>query len=144
MRIRSSFGMGLTLGLALAGMLVMVGAASAVDDEGAQDKATLSDAASSATESGKADAQAPAPAKDKDAALRAALSRSQEGLFEVHLADGTVAIDLQGRFQVMSVVRMLPDGTISFECSTHLDSSGEYREATTTKQQQPAPLLVAE
>lgn len=55
------------------------------------------------------------------AALAAALDRSQEGLFDVVLPDGTVMRDLQGRFQNAVVVRRGPDGTLTYDCVTNVE-----------------------
>lgn len=44
------------------------------------------------------------------------LNRSQEGLVEVHHPDGSVSIDLQGRFQEYAFVRIGPDGRKSIGC----------------------------
>ena len=58
------------------------------------------------------------------AAQRAALgvfvdetvSRSDAGLAEVHHPDGSVSIDLQGRFQDYAVAHIGPDGRRTFQC----------------------------
>jgi len=47
--------------------------------------------------------------------LANALSRSTVGLVEEVLPDGTVRVDLQGRFQSLSVLRVRPDGTTYVE-----------------------------
>lgn len=48
--------------------------------------------------------------------LKNALSTSSEGLTEVTHPDGTVTVDLEGRFQNFSVAKVNPDGTITTEC----------------------------
>jgi len=45
-----------------------------------------------------------------------ALRRDTEGLVEVHHADGSVSIDVQGRFQNVSLARVNSDGTVTI-CS---------------------------
>lgn len=44
------------------------------------------------------------------------LSRSFVGLREFRLADGTVGLDLGGRFQEFSVARIGADGRVTFDC----------------------------
>lgn len=44
------------------------------------------------------------------------VSRSAEGLVEVHRPDGSVMIDLQGRFQDYAVARIGPDGKPVISC----------------------------
>ena len=45
-----------------------------------------------------------------------ALNRSSEGLVEEHHPDGSVSIDLKGRFQEFAVVHMDPAGKPVVEC----------------------------
>ena len=45
-----------------------------------------------------------------------ALRTSGEGLVEVHHPDGSVSIDLEGRFQEYAVARIAPDGKPVFQC----------------------------
>jgi len=54
--------------------------------------------------------------KPEDAQLQEALSRSDEGLVEVHHADGSVSIDLQGRFQNASIARIDSTGKLHTTC----------------------------
>jgi len=64
---------------------------------------------------------APPPATDTaaEAELERITSRSGEGLVEVLNADGTVSVDLEGRFQHVLVRTENADGTASYGCSTH-------------------------
>jgi|SRR5215212_9206289 len=48
--------------------------------------------------------------------LKVMLNKSTEGLVEEHNADGSVTMDLQGRFQNVTVARVNDDGTISQSC----------------------------
>lgn len=50
------------------------------------------------------------------------LSRSTEGLQAQYLPDGTVMLDLQGRFQEFSVARIGADGRVTFECLSSADA----------------------
>ena len=47
---------------------------------------------------------------------RTGLLRSSEGLSEVHLSDGSVKVDLQGRFMEYSLVQLDPTGCPHFLC----------------------------
>jgi hypothetical protein len=69
------------------------------------------------------------PAPDRlalTAAERNAISRSFTGLVEVHHPDGSVSVDLQGRFREFAVVHTGPDGKPVFHC---LDDSASVRRA---------------
>ncbi len=50
------------------------------------------------------------------AGLTPMLNQSTEGLVEVHHANGSVSMDLQGRFQDVAVARMNKDGSVSQSC----------------------------
>jgi hypothetical protein len=50
-------------------------------------------------------------------ALQNKLSRSDEGLEKRLLPNGTLLVNLQGRFQNMSVVTMTPDGETHITCN---------------------------
>jgi len=54
------------------------------------------------------------------------LNRSGEGLSEVKSRNGTVAIDLQGRFQYIYIARTNPDGTTSIACVTDWESARAF------------------
>jgi hypothetical protein len=64
------------------------------------------------------------PTEEQRAAMRAALAAlvndSDQGLVEVTLPDGSVMLDLQGRFQEALVVLVAPDGTRRYECVSGL------------------------
>jgi hypothetical protein len=53
-----------------------------------------------------------------EALLEQMTSRSSEGLVEVAQADGTVSMDLQGRFMSVMVATTAPDGSQSVVCET--------------------------
>lgn len=48
--------------------------------------------------------------------LKTRLNRSTEGLVEQRQADGSVSVDLQGRFQSVVVARRNEDGSITHSC----------------------------
>src|SRR5438093_11080486 len=47
---------------------------------------------------------------------RQRLEHSSAGLVEVHHPDGSVSVDLQGRFQEYETVRVGPDGKLIYQC----------------------------
>lgn len=55
----------------------------------------------------------PAGEEALDADTQNALRRDTEGLEQVRHADGSVSMDLQGRFQNVSIARKNPDGTFT-------------------------------
>lgn len=58
----------------------------------------------------------PEEAKKLADSLKGLLNKSTEGLVEEHHHDGSVSVDLQGRFQHVAVARVNQDGTISKSC----------------------------
>jgi hypothetical protein len=66
-----------------------------------------------------------------------ALSHSQAGLVEVHHPDGSVSIDLQGRFQEYAVGHIGPDGRPSVQC---VDDRAALKRALTAPPPAPAAL----
>ena len=55
---------------------------------------------------------------------RARLNRSSEGLEVVHRQDGSMMVNLQGRFQNTSVVRRESDGSLHLDCDTDAEPLG--------------------
>jgi hypothetical protein len=58
----------------------------------------------------------PEEAKKLADGLKGMLNKSSEGLVEQHNPDGSVSMDLQGRFQNVTVARVNEDGTTSQSC----------------------------
>src|SRR5215216_2682053 len=58
----------------------------------------------------------PEEAKKLAEGLKGMLNKSAEGLVEEHNADGSVSVDLQGRFQNVTVARANKDGTVTQSC----------------------------
>ncbi len=56
------------------------------------------------------------------------LNQSQEGLKSVKHPDGSVSMDLQGRFQNVAVAKQNEDGTISQACVDNLESAAAFFE----------------
>lgn len=55
--------------------------------------------------------------KQADAELEQMLSRSDAGLQQVHRPDGTVSVNLEGRFMSASVARIGADGKVETLCA---------------------------
>jgi len=66
------------------------------------------------------------------------VDHSTAGLLEVHHADGSVSVDLQGRFQEYATVRVGPDGKLIFRCV-----DGEENAKRAVKSSAPAPAAPA-
>ena len=58
----------------------------------------------------------PEEARRLAAGLKGMLNKSTEGLVEEHNHDGSVSVDLQGRFQHVTVARVNADGTVTQSC----------------------------
>lgn len=58
--------------------------------------------------------------------LKGMLNKSSEGLVEEHDADGSVTVDLQGRFQSVTVARENKDGTVSTSCVDNPRAAGAF------------------
>lgn len=67
-------------------------------------------------ETGKARPLTSEEAQRLAAGIRALISQSTDGLVEVRHADGSVSMDLQGRFQSVMLAKKEDDGTISQAC----------------------------
>jgi hypothetical protein len=60
--------------------------------------------------------------------IKELVNQSSEGLVQVRHADGSVSIDLQGRFQNVAVAKINADGTISQSCVDNTDSAAAFFE----------------
>jgi type II secretory pathway pseudopilin PulG len=60
--------------------------------------------------------------------IKQLVSQSTEGLVQVHRADGSVSMDLQGRFQNVLLAKKEADGTISQACIDNVDSAAAFFE----------------
>jgi len=58
------------------------------------------------------------------------LNRSAAGLQEVRHADGGIAMDLQGRFQSLSVATTDPDGRVRTGCVTNVRELDDFMNGT--------------
>lgn len=68
----------------------------------------------------------PAEAEKLAAGLKPMLNQSTEGLVQVRHADGSVSMDLQGRFQNVTVARMNEDGSVSQSCVDNPRAAGAF------------------
>ena len=71
-------------------------------------------------ETGELEIRAGGPILSLDPATREALRRDDEGLEQVFHPDGSVSVDLKGRFQSASVARIGEDGKLVI-CTEHAD-----------------------
>jgi hypothetical protein len=58
--------------------------------------------------------------------LKPMLNRSTEGLVQVQHPDGSVSLDLQGRFQDVAVARVNKDGSVSQSCVNNPKAAGAF------------------
>ena len=58
--------------------------------------------------------------------LKGMLNKSSEGLVEEHHADGSVDMDLQGRFQSVTVARVNKDGSVTQSCVDNPRAAGAF------------------
>jgi hypothetical protein len=65
--------------------------------------------------------------------LKNSLSTSSDGLTEVTHPDGTVTVDLEGRFQNFSVAKINPDGTVTTACVSNAKEVDHFFEAKNDK-----------
>jgi len=56
------------------------------------------------------------------------VNQSTEGLVQVRHANGMVSMDLQGRFQNVSLAKKEADGTVTQACVNNLESAAEFFE----------------
>ena len=68
------------------------------------------------TQTGQVPELTPEEAKKLAEGLKPMLNKSSEGLITVQHPDGSMSMDLQGRFQHVTVARVNKDGTVSQSC----------------------------
>ena len=69
-------------------------------------------------------------AKAFEEQMKASLNHSDVGLEFVHHPDGSTSVDLQGRFQSMSIAHIGPDGSVHTTC---VDDHGAAKNALDSK-----------
>jgi len=60
------------------------------------------------------------------AGLKQMVNKSTEGLDEVHHADGSVSVDLKGRFQHVTVAKIDEDGNLTQSCVDNPKAAGAF------------------
>jgi hypothetical protein len=68
----------------------------------------------------------PEETKKLAAGLKQVINQSNDGLVEVQHADGSVSVDLDGRFQNVTVARINEDGSLSESCVDNAQAAGEF------------------
>jgi len=68
----------------------------------------------------------PEEAKKLADSLKGMLNKSSEGLVAEHNADGSVSMDLQDRFQSVTVARENADGTVTTACVDNPRAAGAF------------------
>jgi hypothetical protein len=77
-------------------------------------------------QTGKMKELTPEEAQKMAAGLKKMINQSSEGLVQVQHADGTVSMDMEGRFQNVAVARINKDGSISESCVDNPKAAGEF------------------
>jgi hypothetical protein len=68
----------------------------------------------------------PQEAEKLAAGLKPMLNKSTEGLIPVQHADGSMTVDLQGRFRNVTVARVNKDGSVSQSCVDNPRAAGAF------------------
>lgn len=68
----------------------------------------------------------PEEAQKLAAGLKQAINQSTEGLVQTQHPDGSVSVDLEGRFQNVAVARINEDGSVSEGCVDNTKAAGEF------------------
>jgi hypothetical protein len=78
------------------------------------------------TQTGQIQELTPEEAQKLAAGLKPMLNKSSEGLVTVQHPDGSMSMDLQGRFQNVAVARVNKDGTVSQSCVDNPRAAGAF------------------
>jgi hypothetical protein len=70
----------------------------------------------------------PAEARRLADGIKQLVSQSSEGLVQIRRTDGSVSMDLQGRFQSVLIAKKEDDGTISQACIDNVESAAAFFE----------------
>ena len=73
--------------------------------------------------------------------LKPLINDSAEGLTQVQRPDGSVSMDLEGRFQNVTVAKIEADGSVSQSCVNNLDAAADFFgiDRQTVRAASPAP-----
>ena len=77
-------------------------------------------------QTGKLKPLTPEEARQLAEGLKGMLNKSTEGLVPDHHADGSTDLDLQGRFQNVTVARVNEDGTVSQSCVDNPQAAAKF------------------
>jgi hypothetical protein len=78
------------------------------------------------TQTGQAKELTPEEARKMAEGLKQMINTSTEGLQAEQQADGSVSVDLQDRFQNVTLARVNQDGTVSTACVDNAEAAGEF------------------
>ena len=78
------------------------------------------------TQTGEIKPLTPQEAQKLAEGLAPMLDRSTDGLVQVRHADGSVSMDLQGRFQDVAVARINSDGTVEQSCVNNPQAAAKF------------------
>ena len=78
------------------------------------------------TQTGKIKPLSPQEAQKLAEGLAPLLDRSEDGLKQVTHPDGSISVDLQGRFQDVTVARVTSDGVIEQSCVNTPETAGKF------------------
>jgi hypothetical protein len=78
------------------------------------------------SQTGQIQALTPEEAQKIAAGLKQMVNQSTEGLVQVQNADGSVSMDLKGRFQNVTVARVNKDGSVSESCVDNPQAAGDF------------------
>ena len=85
------------------------------------------------SQTGKLRAPTPDEARRLGAALRNYLNRSSQGLIVKTHPNGAQSVDLQGRFQSVSLAKINPDGSVSEKCVTSMQEADGFLKSPSAK-----------
>ena len=90
-------------------------------------------------QTGKLRPPTPDEARQLGAALKNYLNRSSQNLTVKTHPNGVQSVDLQGRFQSVSVAKINPDGSTSEKCVTNMKEADEFLTTSPAKQKPASP-----
>lgn len=86
------------------------------------------------SETGKLRAPTPAEARAMSISLKSLVNRSTKGLYSVTQVDGTVSLDLQGRFRNVAKATVRSDDAVELDCLTAEDGEPSAAHAKHAKE----------
>jgi hypothetical protein len=89
-------------------------------------------------QTGKVRPPTPDEARQLGVALKNYLNRSSQGLTVKTHPNGVQSVDLQGRFQSVSVAKINANGSVSEKCVTNMQEAQDFLTASPAKQKSPS------